>query len=104
MCYSVQRATYENGPFAAVASNLVETSYTDTNVTNGTSYYYKITAKTKAGTSESNVLKAVPRTPVDGQDRYEAEDGMLKGTIVESSGTGFSGTGYVTNFHNAGIP
>ncbi|MBE0338810.1 glycosyl hydrolase [Paenibacillus sp. 23TSA30-6] len=100
--YSVQRATYENGPFTAVASNLIETSYTDTNVTNGTSYYYKVTAKTKAGTSESNVLKAVPRTPVDGPVRYEAEDGTLKGTTVESSGTGFSGTGYVTNFHNAG--
>ncbi|MGZ7444995.1 glycosyl hydrolase [Paenibacillus sp. TH7-28] len=101
--YSVQRAAAADGPFTTVAYNLAATSYTDNSVTNDTSYYYKVTASNSAGTTDSNVVNAVPQVPKDGPVRYEAEDGTLSGgTTVSSSGSGFSGTGYVTNFHNPG--
>ncbi|HEY0001014.1 MAG TPA: CBM35 domain-containing protein, partial [Actinoplanes sp.] len=32
---------------------------------------------------------------------YEAENGVLNGTVVESTATGYSGTGYVTGFDTA---
>jgi cellulose 1,4-beta-cellobiosidase len=49
--YSVLRATANGGPYASIASGVTTTSYTDTNVTNGTSYYYVVQAVNNGGTS-----------------------------------------------------
>jgi fibronectin type 3 domain-containing protein len=43
--YKVYRGTVSGGPYTAVTTNLnVPTSFTDTNVTSGTTYYYVVTA------------------------------------------------------------
>jgi hypothetical protein len=62
--YAVQRATTSGGPYTTVASNVTGGSYVDTTVTNGTTYYYTITATNAAGTSanspEDSVTPAHP--------------------------------------------
>ena len=51
--YSVMRATSSGGTYTAVASGLSTLTYTDTGVTAGTPYYYKIRATTLGGTADS---------------------------------------------------
>ncbi len=58
--YNVKRATTNGGPYTTVASP-ASTSYTDTAVTNGTPYYYVVTAVNAAGQSgNSNQATATP--------------------------------------------
>ena len=47
---------------------------------------------------------APPLVPISatGNTTYEAEYGTLSGTTVDTATTGFTGTGYVTSFDNAG--
>ncbi|MCR8633514.1 Kelch repeat-containing protein [Paenibacillus radicis (ex Xue et al. 2023)] len=63
--YNVKRSTTIGGPYTTVASNVYGTSYTDTTVTNGTTYYYVVTALNSAGESaNSNEALATPQGTV----------------------------------------
>lgn len=59
--YTVKRSTTAGGPYTTIATNITETSYTDTDVTSGTTYYYIVSA-TINGTeiSDSNEASATP--------------------------------------------
>jgi len=59
--YRVKRATTPNGPFATLAT-LSKTTYTDTAVANGTTYYYVVSAGNAKG--ESANCPADAATPV----------------------------------------
>ena len=60
--YNVKRATAgPGGPYTTIASGVTGTSYTDHAVTNGTTYYYVVTAVNAAG--ESGNSAAVSATP-----------------------------------------
>jgi len=52
--YIVKRATTSGGPYTAIATNVTGGSYTDRSVTNGTTYYYTVTAANSAGTSANS--------------------------------------------------
>ncbi|MGO4495045.1 glycosyl hydrolase family 18 protein [Paenibacillus sp. 2RAB27] len=55
--YAVYRSTSQTGTYAKVNSDLVvETTYTDTGLESGTSYYYKVTAINVAGQSEASAF------------------------------------------------
>ena len=55
--YSVRRATSASGPFTSVAGNVTATTWLDTSVTNGTTYYYIVNA---GGSADSNLASATP--------------------------------------------
>ena len=58
--YNVKRAATNGGPYTTVSSP-TGTSYTDTSVTNGTTYYYVVTAVSANGESaKSNQASATP--------------------------------------------
>jgi fibronectin type 3 domain-containing protein len=60
--YNVKRATVTGGPYTIIASFISTTSYTDTGLTNGTTYYYVVTAVNSAGESgNSPEVKATPQ-------------------------------------------
>lgn len=64
--YNIYRATDEAGPFTKVNSTLVTgTEYYDNNLTNNTTYWYRITA-VDTSTNESPQTAAVTATPVWG--------------------------------------
>ena len=59
--YNVKRSTVSGGSYTVVASNLASPSYTDTGLTNGTTYYYVVNATNTGGTSaDSSEVSAVP--------------------------------------------
>jgi len=69
--YNVKRSTKPGGPYTTVANNVYGTTYTDTTVTNGTTYYYVVTA-IKSGAAESgnsNEASGTPQAPATNQNR-----------------------------------
>ncbi|WP_231506179.1 fibronectin type III domain-containing protein [Paenibacillus sp. UNC451MF] len=79
--YNVKRSTSVSGPFTGIATNVTATTHTDNNVTNGTTYYYVVTASNTAGESvSSTVVSATPAqvtvpNPVEG-DIIVSPDGQ----------------------------
>jgi chitin-binding protein len=59
--YNVKRSTTNGGPYSNVATNVTGTSYVNTGLTNGTTYYYVVTAVNASG--ESPVSTQASGTP-----------------------------------------
>ncbi len=59
--YNVKRATSADGPYSTIAETITGTTYIDTNVTNGTAYYYVVSAVHSPSESpNSNEVSATP--------------------------------------------
>ena len=62
--YNVERAPSSGGPYVIIATNISATTFTDTTVVNGTTYYYVVTALDAGGESPpSNEVSATPPLP-----------------------------------------
>jgi len=79
--YNVKRSITAGGPYSTIASNVSGTSYVDTDVVNGTTYYYVVTAISADGEStNSNEASATPvASPV------EEGEAVLRVTMTDSS-------------------
>ncbi len=74
--YNIYRALNSNGPYASISTDVVATTYTDTTVTNGVTYYYVVTAK-NIGNTESGYSNEVNATP-----------GPIPEAVIDLAGTG----------------
>jgi fibronectin type 3 domain-containing protein len=62
--YHVKRSTVNGGPYGTAVASPTTTSYSDTSVTNGTAYYYVVSAANSAGESaNSEQVTATPTSP-----------------------------------------
>jgi chitin-binding protein len=82
--YNVKRSTTNGGPYSNVATNVTGTSYTNTGLTNGTTYYYVVTAVNASG--ESPVSTQVSGTPTGTGDT----GGVTVTKAVPANGPWFS--------------
>ncbi|WP_407644625.1 cellulose binding domain-containing protein [Cohnella cholangitidis] len=64
--YNVKRATTNGGPYATVATGVTGTSYADTGLTNGTTYYYVVSAVNAAGESANSAQASATPQNVGG--------------------------------------
>jgi subtilisin family serine protease len=64
--YRVKRSTTPGGPYVDVTSNVKGLQFTDTGLTNGTTYYYVVSAINLLGESAPSVeASATPKLPAD---------------------------------------
>lgn len=83
--YIVKRATTSGGPYTAIASNITGTTYADTGLTNGITYYYVVLAVVDGNEStNSNEASATPQSTTTG-DNVLLLITMTNGTIKEYS-------------------
>ncbi len=75
--YNVKRATVSGGPYTTVSAPgaVTGTTYTDTNVVNGTTYYYVVTAVSQGG-------KSLP------SNEAAIEAGFIETNLVATPGNG----------------
>ena len=52
--YDIKRATVSGGPYTTIASSVANTTYTDSSLTNDTTYYYVVSAVNSAGQSSNS--------------------------------------------------
>ncbi len=87
--YTVHRATAAGGPYTTIASGLTATTYTDTGLTTGTTYFYVITSVNAAGQSinsnETNI------TPSDLAVQLKFDEGSGT-TAYDATGNNWPGT------------
>lgn len=59
---SIKRSTSAEGPYMSIANNITKTTFTDTTVTNGTTYYYVVSAISSGVEGKnSNIAFAIPQ-------------------------------------------
>lgn len=77
--YNVKCSIIAGGSYTTIATNVSDTSYIDTTVTNGTTYYYVVTAVDSSGneSANSNEASATPQAP--------SGHGLLRITMNDSS-------------------
>ena len=89
--YHVKRATTSGGPYTLVASP-TGSSYADTSVTNGTKYFYVVSALNSAGesanSSEVNATPAAPANPPSTPTNLQATPGNAQVSLTWSASTG----------------
>lgn len=62
--YTVKRSTADGGPYTPVATDVADTTYTNTGLTNGTTYFYVVSAVNAGGESpDSDRAGATPLPP-----------------------------------------
>jgi fibronectin type 3 domain-containing protein/DNA-binding beta-propeller fold protein YncE len=62
--YNVKRSPSTGGPYTTVANNVATTSYSDTSVINGITYYYVVTSVNSGGESTNSLeVSATPPLP-----------------------------------------
>jgi fibronectin type 3 domain-containing protein len=86
--YTVYRSDAEEGPYTQIATNILDSTYTDTTVTEGGIYYYVVTA-TESTYGESGQSAAVgisPYTSVAGNSLYVHLDATNAGSVTTASG------------------
>jgi len=73
--YNVKRSTTSGGPYTTVATGVTSTSFTNTGLTNGTTYFFVVSAVNSAGESgNSNQASATPLAASSG-DIFVAPNG-----------------------------
>ena len=101
--YTVKRSTTQGGPYTNLIANLVGATYSDTTVTNGTTYYYVVQAKNSSSNLSGANSNEVSATPVAGPAHtalqtwrfdqfgvYDDDSNVLAGDTEDFDGDGLA--------------
>lgn len=101
--YSVKRSLSATGTFTTIAAKVAATSYTNTGLTNGTTYFYKVSASNAAGQGpDSNVVSAKPTAPTATTAiSIDFVGGKSAGVPAPMAASEMAGVVRVSNWNNA---
>jgi fibronectin type 3 domain-containing protein len=92
--YDVYRSTTTGGPYSVIDFDLTQSDYTDNSVSNGTTYYYVVTA-VDTSNNESEYSSQVSATPSPSQAPYGGTAWNIPGKIeAENYDTGGESVAY----------
>lgn len=101
--FRVKRATSPGGPYTTVAGGLTETSFSDTELTSGTTYYYVVSAFNVAGESPNSAQANA--TPIQPQPPLVSTINLIGDQIVFGGINGpTQGSYYVLTSTNLALP
>jgi fibronectin type 3 domain-containing protein len=89
LTYTVKRATTSGGPYTTVASGITATTYTDTGLTNGTTYYYVVSGANGTDTGPDSAAVSVTPSTLRLHLKFDESSGA---TTADSSGRGSNAT------------
>src|SRR5262249_56565951 len=94
--YNVKRSTTNGGPYTTIATGVTATNFTNTQLVNGTTYFFVVSAVNSAGESgNSNQATATPlRTPPPAPTGLAATAGNAQGTAA------WSGTSWAASYNS----
>ncbi len=99
--YKVKRATVSGGPYSTISSPSGVT-FTDTGLTNGTTYYYVVSAVNENGESANSAqVAAAPNASLP--YTVQAESGTITNGTFDSNNAGFNGTGFANLAVTGGV-
>ena len=102
--YNIKRSSTSGGPYTVIGTTAGTTSYTDSTATNGTTYYYLVSASNTAGESaDSNQASATPNTPY-GAWASSATQGLTVGNDGPLDDPDHDGISNVLEFVLGGAP
>ena len=86
--FTVYRSTEPQGIYSVIAQQLTATEFTDTDVINGQTYYYKITASVENGDTSAltDFVEATPESPVPDTAKVESVEISIVQQHASSSG------------------
>ena len=87
--YTLKRATSSGGPYTTVVSDLTSTTYTDTGLTNGVTYYYVLAADNAYGEDPNSSEVNVTPSQLVLQLKFDEGSGT---TAYDATGNGWNGT------------
>ena len=97
--YHVKRATASGGPYTQVAS-ATSASYTDTGLTNGTMYFYVVSALNASGEStNSSPASSIPVSPAPGSSVPAAPTALSAIAGNQQISLSWTASGGVTSYH-----
>ncbi len=83
---TVKRSTTNGGPYSTVASGVIGTTYLDTGLTNGATYYYVVSATNTGGTSGDSTQASA--TPQAATRTFIFSDGFETGNMSKWTSSG----------------
>ena len=92
--YAIERATTSGGPYATVATGITTTSYTDTGLDNGTTYYYVVAASGANGVGPQSAqisftLPDLPPLPPTGVTAVAGDSVILLSWNISTGATNY---------------
>jgi autotransporter-associated beta strand protein len=88
--YNVKRSTISGGPYTTIATNVIATTYADTNVTIGALCFYIVSTVNSSGESaNSPEASALVEVPLQAYLKFDETGGT---TAFDSTGNGWIGT------------
>jgi hypothetical protein len=97
--YAILRSTTSGAEAQIATAAATASTYTDTTVTNGTTYYYKIAAVTAVGQAASSEVTAAPQAPVGYADSTSGNRSLTILGSVTSVTSPLSGAGNAAQFN-----
>ncbi|HKX30076.1 MAG TPA: fibronectin type III domain-containing protein [Blastocatellia bacterium] len=94
--YNVKRATVSGGPYAVIASGVTATSFTNTGLSNGTTYFYVVSAVNGAGESGNSAQVSATPTQAPAGDRFALVGFATVNSLGQNGTTGGQGGPTVT--------
>jgi hypothetical protein len=104
--YNVKRSTNNGGPYTTIATGVTTTSFTNTGLTNGTTYFFVVSAVNSVGESgNSNQASATPQnaqTPPPAPTNLVASPGNAQVTLNWNASSGATSYNVKRSTNNGG--